>query len=196
MTQKRNSKEQEQNSKNSEVSHDVEGLDEKTEESLSYEEQLKSARAKSEEYFNKLQRTQADFINYKRRTEQERSAFIKQAEADLMLAMLPVLDDLERAIENVPEDIQGHSWVEGVKHIYRKLKTTLEGRGLKRIEAVGTLFDPNYHDSAALACGEEDKVVEEIKAGYTLYDKVLRPSTVLVGNGETTGSRKQSGRGE
>lgn len=147
------------------------------------DDQLQDAETKARDYFSKLQRVQADFINYKRHIEQERSSFVQQAESDLILSILPVMDDLERALEATPEDIRKHSWVDGMRHIHRKLASILEGRGLKRIRSVGEAFDPNYHESAALAPGVEDKVVEEIKAGYTLYDKVLRPCTVLVGDG-------------
>ncbi len=153
-------------------------------EAPSLEEQLKDAEMKAQDYLSKLQRVQADFINYKRRIEQERSSFVQQAESDLILSILPVKDDLERALEATPKDIKHHPWVDGMRHIQRKLVSTLEGRGLKRIRSVGETFDPNYHESAALAPGAEDKVVKEIKAGYTLHEKVLRPCTVLVGDGQ------------
>lgn len=146
-------------------------------------EGVAAAEQKAEDYLARLQRTQADFVNYKRRVEQERSEFIRQASAETILAILPVLDDLDRAIESVPGDIKKHSWVDGIRHISRKLHTALESRGLKRIESVGKAFDPNFHESAALAPGKEDMVVEEIKPGYCLYDRVIRPCTVLVGSG-------------
>lgn len=139
---------------------------------------------KSGEYLARLQRAQADFINYKRRVEQERSDFVKQAGADVILGILPVLDDIDRALESVPADIKKHSWVEGIRHISRKLHSELEARGLKKMEAKGKMFDPNFHESVALAQGKEDVVVEEVKPGYTLYDRVLRPCSVVVGNGE------------
>lgn len=145
---------------------------------------LEAAEQKAQEYLARLQRTQADFVNYKRRVEQERSEFIRQASTETILAILPVLDDLDRAIESVPKDIKKHSWVDGIRHISRKLHTALESRGVKRIESVGKAFDPNFHESAALTPGQEDMVVEEIKPGYCLYDRVIRPCTVMVGNGE------------
>ncbi len=147
------------------------------------DEALKRAQQEASDYLDRLRRTQADFVNYKRRTEQERSDFVKQAEADLMLAILPVMDDLDRALESVPEDIKNHSWVDGVRFISRKLHSILESRGLKRIEAIGKRFDPNFHESAALAEGKEDVVLEEVKAGYQLHDRVIRPSSVIVGRG-------------
>jgi molecular chaperone GrpE len=75
------------------------------------------------------------------------------------------------------------------------LHTALESRGLKRIESVGKAFDPNFHESAALTSGKEDMVVEEIKPGYCLYDRVIRPCTVMVGNGqEATCPEDSSGK--
>ncbi len=189
MIQENNEKDTEKNiKKQAQEQNDAESSNK----SASLEEQLKAEQAKAEDYFNKLQRTHADFINYKRRVEQERSGFTQQAEGNLMLTILPVIDDLERALDAVPEDIQDHSWVDGIKHIHRKLVSALEARGLKRIEAIGADFDPNYHESAALTQGEEDKVVDEIKPGYTLYGKVLRPCTVLVGSGDKGGCGKKA----
>jgi molecular chaperone GrpE len=152
----------------------------------SAEEALKAAEDKANEYLGRLQRAQADFVNYKRRVEQERSEFVRQAGADVILGILPVLDDLDRALEAVPSDVKDHSWTEGIRHISRKLHSELEARGLQKMEAKGKVFDPNVHESVALAKGEEDIVVEEIKPGYMLYDRVLRPCSVIVGNGEET----------
>jgi len=147
-------------------------------------EALKAAEEKAGDYLSRWQRAQADYINYKRRVEQERSDFARQAGAEIILSILPALDDLGRAIEAVPEDIKGHSWVDGIRHIDRKLHAALRSHGLERIESVGKNFDPNVHESAALAHGEEDVVVNEIKAGYKLFDRVIRPCTVIVGSGE------------
>jgi len=140
--------------------------------------------AKSQDYLSNWQRTQADFINYKRRTEQERSEVGRLANAALVLSLLPVLDDLERALDNVSEKLRGMTWVDGVELIYRKLKATLEGQGLSEIKAVGETFDPNYHEAVLEIDGEEGKVIEEIQKGYKLYDRVLRPTMVKVGRGK------------
>ena len=156
---------------------------------ISTEQKLQQPEEKAQDYLSKWQRTQADFINYKRRVEQERSEFAQQAGAEVILALLPVMDDLDRAIESVPEDVDNHPWAEGIRHIVRKLHSVLESRGLERIESIGEHFDPNIHESVALANGKEDVVVQEIKAGYRLYDRVLRPSSVIVGNGDQKASQ-------
>ncbi|MDX9986505.1 MAG: nucleotide exchange factor GrpE, partial [Dehalococcoidales bacterium] len=152
---------------------------------ISAEEMLRTAEEKANEYLTRLQRAQADFINFKRRVEQERSDYVRQAGADIILGILPVLDDIDRALEAVPGDIINHPWVEGVRHISRKLHSELEARGLQKMEARGKVLDPNVHESVALAQGKEDIVIEEIKPGYMLYDRVLRPCSVIVGNGES-----------
>ena len=144
---------------------------------------LAEEKSKSEDYLANWQRTQADFINFKRRTEQERGEVAKLANAALMLSLLPVLDDLERALDNVSDKLRGMTWVDGIELIYRKLKAVLEGQGLSEIKAVGETFDPNYHEAVMEVDGEEGKVIEEIQKGYKLNDRVLRPTMVKVGRG-------------
>jgi molecular chaperone GrpE len=145
---------------------------------------LDAEKKKAEEYLANWQRSQADFINYKRRTEQERLEFNSFANANLVLSILPVLDDMERALEAVPAKYKKHDWVEGVRLVERKFKTTLEGQGVKQIHALGEVFDPNYHEALRQAKGKEGVILEEIQKGYMLNDKLLRPARVVVGNGE------------
>jgi len=154
------------------------------EDAAALEKALAEAKAKAEEYLAGWQRTQADFINYKRRTEQEKEEMVKFASSSLMLAILPVLDDLERALEAVPSRIAKLGWVEGIRLIGRKLQNSLEGQGLSRTKALGEPFDPNLHEAARLGKGQEGIVVEEIQKGYKLNDRVIRPAKVVVGNGE------------
>lgn len=132
------------------------------------------------------QRAQADFINYKRRTEQERAEATKFANAMLILNLLPVLDDLERALDNTPTQLAGLSWVEGIRLIYRKFRSVLEAQGLAEIKAVGEAFDPALHEAVLYEEGEEGKVIGELQRGYRLHDRVLRPSLVRVGKGKGT----------
>jgi molecular chaperone GrpE len=154
------------------------------EETMSPEEALAEEKKRAEEYLANWQRAQADFINYKRRAEQERLEFNSFANANLVLGILPVLDDLERAIKAIPEDFNGHDWVEGVKLVERKFKTTLEGQGVKPILALGMAFDPKLHEAIRHEKGKEGMVIAEYQKGYVLNDRLLRPSRVSVGNGE------------
>ena len=138
-------------------------------------------KARGEDYLANWQRTQADFVNYKRRVEQERSETSKFANSMLVLDLLPVLDDLERALENVSMELAGLTWVEGIGLIYRKLQAVLQGHGLTEITALGQPFDPNFHEAVLYGEGEEGIVIEELQKGYRLHERVLRPTMVKVG---------------
>jgi molecular chaperone GrpE len=150
----------------------------------SLKQALAEEKAKADDYLANWQRTQADFINFKRRTEQERNETVRFANEMLMLTLLPVLDDLERALENVSEKLAGITWVDGIELIYRKLKATLEGHGLNEIKALGEPFDPNIHEAVIYGEGEEGKVIDELQKGYKLHDRVIRPTMVKVGKKE------------
>ena len=155
------------------------------EEPKSLEEALAETKQKVEQYLANWQRTQADFVNYKRRSEQEREEIGKFANNQLILSLLPVLDDLERAFESITPQVARLKWVEGIRLIERKLRSALEAQGLSQIEALGEPFDPNLHEATMHSKGEEGMVVQELQKGYMLHDRVIRPSMVVVGNGET-----------
>jgi molecular chaperone GrpE len=154
------------------------------------EKALEAEKKKAEEYLAQWQRAQADFINYKRRTEAERQEFNSFANANLALAILPVLDDMERAIDAIPEEFAGHDWVEGIRLVERKFKTILEGQGVKPILSLGMAFDPNFHEAMRQEKGEEGVVIGELQKGYMLNDKLLRPAKVVVGRGHKKDLKK------
>jgi molecular chaperone GrpE len=165
-------------------------LEELPEGTMSPEEALAEEKKRAEEYLANWQRAQADFINYKRRAEQERVEFNSYANANLLCGILPVLDDLERAIKAIPEEFNGHDWVEGIKLVERKFKTTLEGLGVKPILALGMAFDPKFHEAIRHEKGKEGAVIAEYQKGYTLNDRLLRPARVGVGSGEEEEAKK------
>ena len=136
----------------------------------------------AEKYLANWQRSQADFANYKKRAEQEKAEFVKFANGNLMSGLLPILDDLQRALENVDQTADP-KWVEGIELIYKKLMAHLENQGLCEIGALGEEFDPNCHQAVLHEEGEEGKVIEELQKGYKLHDRLLRPSMVKVGKG-------------
>ena len=144
---------------------------------------LAEEKKRTEEYLANWQRAQADFINYKRRTEQERNELNKFANSALILGLLPVLDDLERALNSIPPKAKA-GWTDGIKLIAYNFRSILEAQGLNPIEALGEPFDPNFHEAIRQDKGKEGIVVEEFQKGYMLGDKVLRPVKVVVGNGE------------
>jgi len=145
---------------------------------------LAEEKAKSESHLANWQRTQADFINYKRRNNQEKEEIGKFANAMLMLSLLPILDDLERAFTSIPHHLAKLSWVDGIRLIERKLWASLEAQGLSQIKALSEPFDPQLHEAVMHGKGKEGIVVEELQKGYKLHDRVLRPTMVVVGNGE------------
>ena len=147
-------------------------------------EALAEEKVRAESNLANWQRAEADFINYKRRSEQEREEAIRFANSALILGLLPVLDDLERAFAAIPHRIAKLGWVEGVKLIDRKLRASLEAQGVSRIEALGEPFDPHLHEAVRQDSGEEGIVIEEVQKGYKLHDRVIRPTKAVVGNGE------------
>jgi molecular chaperone GrpE len=157
----------------------------------SLREALAEEKGRAQDYLGNWQRAQADFMNFKRRTEQERSEAIKFANAVLVENLLAVLDDLERALENVSAKLAGLTWVDGIALIYRKLRAILEGHGLTEIKALGEAFDPNVHEAVLYGEGEDGEVVEELQKGYKLYDRVIRPTMVKVGKGKEEETPKE-----
>jgi molecular chaperone GrpE len=145
--------------------------------------ELEAERAKANEYLEQWRRAAADFTNFKRRTEQERAEMAKLFVEGLVKSLLPVLDNFERALASVPEDMKGSGWVEGVSLTEKQLRAALEREGLNAIDALGQKFDPNLHEAVAHDVSdqhEDDSVIEEFQKGYKLHDRVIRPSMVKV----------------
>ena len=151
---------------------------------------LDEQKEKAESYLANWQRTQADFINYKRRSEQEKEEISQFATLVLMLSLLPILDDFERAFASIPPNLAKLSWVDGIKLVERKLQAGLEAQGLSFIKALGEPFDPKFHEAAMRGKGKEGVVIEELQKGYQLHDRVIRPAMVVVGEGEAQGEKE------
>jgi len=157
---------------------------------VSETDQLKARIAQLEkeaaEYKDQWLRAAADYKNFKRRTDTERAELIRGASAGLVLKLLPVLDDLERAIGSVTPEVESSAWYAGFKLIPQKLQTVLESEGVTPIQAIGQDFDPNFHEAVIYEAAGEDqanKVVAELQKGYMLRERVLRPTMVKVGQG-------------
>jgi len=144
---------------------------------------LSEEKAKAESHLQNWQRVQADFINFKRRSEQEKEEMKEFANSVLICNLLPVLDDLERALSSIPPRLAKLPWVEGIRLIERKFTDILKAQGVTPIKAKGKPFDPNLHEAAMSTMGGEGMVVKELKRGYKLRDRVIRPATVAVGSG-------------
>jgi molecular chaperone GrpE len=146
--------------------------------------ELEATKATADEHRYNWQRSAADFANYKRRTDEERSTLAAFSNASLIAKMLAVLDDFDRALENVPPEAHD-AWIEGVKLVERKLRNVLESEGVTPIQAVGQPFDPNLHEAVVheeTADHPDNHVIDEVQRGYRLHDRVIRPSLVRVAN--------------
>ena len=127
----------------------------------------------------------AEFDNFRKRTEKEKSAMFEIGAKDIIERILPVIDNFERGLNSMPEDAKGTSFAEGMEMIYKQLLKNLEEAGVKPIEAVGQQFDPNFHNAVMHVEDEEqgeNVVVQELQKGYLYRDSVVRHSMVQVAN--------------
>ena len=160
--------------------------------------ELDETRSKCQTYLDLAQRAQADFVNYKRRVEQERGDFARNARADTILKVLPTLDDLERAVQSLPASLAESDWAQGVALIERKLRAVLENEGIKRIEAVGEPFDPWKEEALVHEPSHQfpsGMVSRVFRSGYTLDGRVIRPAQVVVSSGPPSAADSQPERG-
>lgn len=140
---------------------------------------------KIEELTDRVKRQMAEFENFRKRTEKEKSTMYEMGARDIIEKMLPVLDNLERGIAAIPEEYKGTALAEGMEKICRQFQKTLEDAGVKNIEAVGKEFDPNFHNAVMHVDDEslgENVVAEELQKGYMYRDSVVRHSMVKVAN--------------
>lgn len=142
--------------------------------------QLEEAQTQTAEFKDGWQRARAEFDNYRKRMERDNALVYQNAVGNIIKRYLPVMDDLQRALQSRPADL---AWASGIELIYRKLQSILDSEGIKRIEAEGQPFDPVFHE----AIGQEHcddlpsgHVVAVVQNGYTLGDKVIRPAMVRV----------------
>jgi molecular chaperone GrpE len=138
-----------------------------------------------EELTDKVRRTMAEFDNFRKRTEKEKSAMFEVGAKSVIEKLLPVVDNFERGLAAVPEEEQGSAFVEGMEKIYKQMLKMLEDMEVKPIEAVGQPFDPNFHNAVMHVEDEEtgeNIVIEEFQKGYMYRDSVVRHSMVKVAN--------------
>ncbi len=149
----------------------------------SLKQKLNDAEARAAEYLDGWQRTQAEFINFRRRLERDREAEFLAMKAEIIKKFLPVLDDLERALQHPPQEADLQAWVQGVDLILRKMQSILQAEGVERIEAEGQMFDPNLHEAISheeVDGQESGRVIAVVQQGYRLGERVIRPALVRV----------------
>lgn len=159
-----------------------EAVEEPGEDDLSIlQKQLEEQKNRAEDFYNRLARLQADYENFRRRTRQEKEDLCKYASEQLVLKLLPVLDNFERALEAEGDSLKDYK--SGVEMIYRQFQDVLSLEGVEAIPAVGEPFDPVKHEAVFREESEEypeNTIIEELRRGYVLKDKVIRPSMVKV----------------
>ncbi len=142
-----------------------------------------AAQAQAQEYLEGWQRARAEFANYKKRVERELKDSHSSAAGTVLKDILPVIDDFERAMNNMPEDLQGNSWIGGVTMIQRKLTKILENYNVTIVDPTGELFDPNQHEAIGMEDSddvESGHITVTMQKGYVLGERVLRPALVRV----------------
>ena len=146
-------------------------------------QQLEVEQQKSEEYLDLLRRTQADFINYKRRIGQEQDEGRIMAQIAVLEQILPVLDDLGRALQATPPELANQPWVQGILLVARRLTSVLEQLGVRQVGRPGEHFDPRWHEAVttqAHSDAPEGTILQVTRPGYALGERVIRPAQVIV----------------
>ncbi len=152
-------------------------------ENAALQEKLDQALQKAKENMDGWQRERADFMNYRKRIDREQATLKENITGEILKKYLVVLDDLERALKVRPTDDDAAAWAEGVELVYRKLVGILESEGVKRIPAETEKFDPSRHEAITHEDSpdhESDDIIEVVRQGYTIADRVLRPALVRV----------------
>ena len=151
---------------------------------------LEKAERQRDEYYDLLVRKTAEFDNFRKRTERERQTLADAAAADLITELLPLVDDLERALQVEASDEGSSSYRRGVELIHKQLLEVLRKRGVRPIDALGADFDPYYHQAVShepVAGRRDGEIIEEFRRGYMLGDRLLRPAMVQVAKGQDEG---------
>ena len=151
--------------------------------SAQLEQRLTAEQQKTEECMDLLRRTQADFVNYRRRMSQEQAEVRIAAQSALLSQLVPVLDDLGRALKSAPQDLATNSWVQGLFLVARRLTTLLDQLGVRQIGTPGERFDPHWHEAISTeerADVPEGTIVRVAQPGYALGERVIRPAQVVV----------------
>ena len=147
---------------------------------------LAQEKEKAEKYLANWQRTEADFRNYKAREEQGKKDLVNWANSTLVCDILPILDSFDRAFEGVAPSGKGLSWLTGFKQIQKMLLDVLGKHGLTEMKCVGETFDPGRHEAVVQRDGAEGMVLDEVRKGYMIKDRLIRAPQVVVGKGGET----------
>jgi molecular chaperone GrpE len=146
-------------------------------------EQLREKARKADEYYDRMLRAQAELENTKKRLTKEKDEFMKFANEDLIMRLLPIVDNFDRALASVKHTKESDAILQGIRMVQKELHSLFRDHGVEVIKSVGERFDPHLHEAIAVVESQdhpEDTVVEEIQTGYTLRGRLIRPSIVKV----------------
>jgi molecular chaperone GrpE len=156
-------------------------------------QKLEAEQLKTGEYLDMLRRTQADFINYRRRTNQEQSEGRTTAQIAVLDQILPVLDDLGRALQAAPPELANNSWVQGILLVAKRLTAVLDQLGVKQIGKPGEQFDPRWHEALSMEARSnvpEGTILHVTRPGYSIGERVIRPAQVIVARSPQTANTR------
>jgi molecular chaperone GrpE len=145
--------------------------------------ELEKCRKQKDEYLAGWQRARADFLNYKKEEIKRLKEIIEYSSEELILKILPILDNLEKAETQIPLDFKDNEWVKGISQVKDQLQDSLKKEGVEEIKTIGERFDPNFHEAlekVEMKNKEVGKIIKEIQKGYTLNNKVIRPAKVKI----------------
>ncbi|MBD3181285.1 nucleotide exchange factor GrpE [Candidatus Poribacteria bacterium] len=171
---------------NAEIEESAKEADEEGKSESETDQEIAQMQQELEQADNMMLRLAAELDNYKKRVAKERESLVKYAAQEIIVSLLPVLDNFERAIESADKSKDFKSFLDGVKMIYKSMYDALERKGVCRIDAVGEEFDPNVHEAVTQIDSEkypENTVAQELQKGYMLHDRVIRPAMVAVSKG-------------
>jgi molecular chaperone GrpE len=151
--------------------------------------ELENSRNQLNELTRISQQALADLQNFKKRTEEEKIKFVAFANAALISEILPVIDDLERAMNHLPADPAGREWATGIAIVFKKLQDILAAHGLEPIQTTGQNFDPTLHEAMLMEEGTPDQIIRELAKGYKIGERVIRRSQVVVGQSSQPASQ-------
>lgn len=156
-------------------------------------QELAACQAKQAEYLDGWQRARAELVNARKRFQREQEQAYTNARADVLVRLLPVVDDFQRAFDNLPPEATDQGWLEGIRLIRQKLQNVLDQEGVTTIEVKGEPFDPTFHEAVSYEPSDvvpEGHVIDAMRAGFRLGERVLRPSVVRVSAGSLAAGDK------
>lgn len=142
-------------------------------------EEIEKLKKQAEEYLNGWKRAKADYLNREREIEREKITWIKFANLELILNLLPILDSFEFSVKNLPESLKDNEWAKGILKIKEQFENFLKVQGVERMKTIGEKFDPQFHEVIEKR-GDEGKIIEEIQAGYIMHNQVIRTAKVII----------------